>query len=94
MPRYLPGDRAPEAGAGDGFMGLMKGLEKEEILEVLSDEGEGFCQNCQALLLTRLLKVIDKSKISFCVWVCLYVCVCELVLISYAAGSIFGLNST
>ncbi|KAH7865066.1 hypothetical protein Vadar_001791 [Vaccinium darrowii] len=62
MTGCFAGDRGQEAGDGDGFIGLMKGLEKEEILEVLSEEDEGFCQHCQALLLTRLLKVIDNKK--------------------------------
>ncbi|KAG5548674.1 hypothetical protein RHGRI_014127 [Rhododendron griersonianum] len=56
----MPGDFS---GAVDGFMGLLKGLKKEEILEVFSEVGtEGFCQHCQAVLLSRFRKLIDTKK--------------------------------
>lgn len=58
----MPGDFS---GGVDGFMGLLKGLKKEEILEVFSEVGtEGFCQHCQAVLLSRFRKLIDTSKLT------------------------------
>ena len=41
------------SGAGDDLMGLLSTLDRAEILEVLSGS-EGFCQNCQALLQSRI----------------------------------------
>lgn len=43
--------KVPDFGAGDEWMSLIRGLKREEILEVLSD---GFCEHCQSVLQTRI----------------------------------------
>ncbi|CAK9151167.1 unnamed protein product [Ilex paraguariensis] len=48
--------KAPKAGSGEGCIALLRGLGREEILEVLSD---GFCQHCESLLQTRIQNLID-----------------------------------
>lgn len=52
--------KPPESGATDGCMGLLKTLQREEILEVLSD---GICQHCLSLMETRIYSLLN-SKIS------------------------------
>ncbi|XP_059653444.1 RNA demethylase ALKBH9B-like [Cornus florida] len=49
-------------GGGDGFLDLLQNLGREEMMEVLSDDG-GFCQHCQALLRTRIQNQINNRKL-------------------------------
>ena len=56
-----------ESGAGCGLRGMLNNMSREEILEILS-EGEGFCQPCEALLQSRVQRIM-KSKIPI-LWIC------------------------
>lgn len=48
--------KVPDFGAGDEWMSLIRGLKREEILEVLSD---GFCEHCQSVLQTRIHNLLN-----------------------------------
>ncbi|KAL5789785.1 hypothetical protein ACOSQ2_004673 [Xanthoceras sorbifolium] len=50
---------SPDSGSSSrDLMGLLKGLGREEILQVLSD---GICQHCQPLLESRILTLLDNK---------------------------------
>lgn len=48
--------KSPEARLGEDFIELLKTMDHEEVLQVLSG---GFCQHCQALLETRIHNLIN-----------------------------------
>ncbi|XP_057503467.1 RNA demethylase ALKBH9B-like [Actinidia eriantha] len=50
-----------ESGAGCGLRGMLKNMSREEILEIFS-EGEGFCQHCEALLQSRVQRIMKKKS--------------------------------
>lgn len=52
--------KSPNSGAGDELMKLMRGLERDEILEVLA---HGFCGNCNTLLLNRVQRIMNSMNI-------------------------------
>ncbi|XVF45761.1 hypothetical protein PTKIN_Ptkin02bG0232100 [Pterospermum kingtungense] len=49
--------KLPESGTGEGFIGLMKTLKRDEVFEVLS---HGFCQHCETLLRERIHDILNK----------------------------------
>jgi hypothetical protein len=55
-------EKSSDSGAGEGCMGLLKTLRREEILEVLS---EGFCRQCHPLLEDRIRRIHNSKKTIF-----------------------------
>ncbi|XP_062175848.1 RNA demethylase ALKBH9B-like [Alnus glutinosa] len=51
-------ENSSDSGAGEGCMGLLKTLAREEILEVLS---EGLCRQCQPLLEARIHRILNRK---------------------------------
>ncbi|KAK6254039.1 hypothetical protein QUC31_015759 [Theobroma cacao] len=51
--------KMPESVIGEGILGLLKPLNRDEILEVLS---QGFCQHCELLLEERIQGVLNKRE--------------------------------
>lgn len=49
---------SPEYSAGDGWLNLISGLEREEMVEVLS---HGFCDHCQSNMHARVLDLFDSK---------------------------------
>jgi hypothetical protein len=50
-----------ESGASDreGYMDMLKTLERHEILEVLS---QGFCRQCQSILHARIHRIVNSKN--------------------------------
>lgn len=48
----------PESGAGDGWLNKISGLEREEMLEILS---HGFCDHCQSSMEARVHDFLNKK---------------------------------
>ncbi|XP_022748612.1 RNA demethylase ALKBH5-like [Durio zibethinus] len=52
----FPG-KLPESSTGEGIIGLLKTLNRDELFEVFS---QGFCQHCEALLEKRIHDILNK----------------------------------
>ncbi|WOH14157.1 hypothetical protein DCAR_0933673 [Daucus carota subsp. sativus] len=53
-----PAGESPESGTGDGWLNLINGLEREEMVEILS---RGVCDQCQSNIQARVLDLLNKK---------------------------------
>lgn len=53
-----PTGQLPESVAGDGWLSMISGLEREEMIEILS---HGFCDHCQSNMQARVLDLLNSK---------------------------------